>query len=56
MKKSELYHLTQIAVVNTPSISPENKLEILKELFDKEEFCIYCEKNEEQRKEKENNA
>ena len=56
MKKSELYQMAQFAVVNTPSISPENKLEILKELFDKEELFTYCEKTEEQRKEKENNA
>ena len=29
MKKSELYHLAQIAVVTSPGISPEHKLEII---------------------------
>lgn len=38
MKKSETYYLAQIAVVTTPSIAPENKLEILRVLFEQEEF------------------
>jgi hypothetical protein len=43
MKRSEAYHLAQIAVVQTPSISPENKLEILKILSLQEHFERYCE-------------
>ena len=33
MKKSELYHLAQIAVVNSPCIAPETKIYILREYF-----------------------
>ena len=44
MKKSEVYHLTQIAVVQSPNISPENKLEILKILIEKEQLELFCEK------------
>ena len=29
MKNSELYHLAEIAVVNSATISPENKLNVL---------------------------
>ena len=43
MKKSELYHLAQIAVIVTPCIAPETKIEILRELLDKEELEIFCE-------------
>jgi hypothetical protein len=43
MKKSEAYHLAQIAVVQSPSISPENKLEILRILSVQEHFERYCE-------------
>ena len=46
MKKSEAYHLAQIAVLNTATITPENKLEILKVLFDAEELAIYTEEKE----------
>lgn len=45
MKKSEAYHLAQIAVVNSPNISPENKVEIMKILIDCENLAIFCEKN-----------
>ena len=44
MKKSEAYHLTQIAVVQSPNISPENKLEILKVLLDQERLELFCER------------
>lgn len=47
MKKSEVYHLAQIAVVQSPSISPENKLEILKILSCQEYFEKFCEEKEE---------
>lgn len=43
MKRSEIYHLAQIAVVQTPSISPEKKLEILKVLSSQEYFEQFCE-------------
>lgn len=48
MKKSELYHLAQIAVVQSPSISPENKLEILRVLTLQEHFEKFCEEREEE--------
>ena len=43
MKKSELYHLAQIAVITTPCIAPENKLEILKTLMNDEDVEKYVE-------------
>lgn len=46
MKKSELYHLAQIAVITSPCIAPETKLEVLKELMDKEDLEIFCEDRE----------
>lgn len=46
MKKSELYHLTQMAVITTPCIAPETKIEILRELIDKEDLEIFCEDRE----------
>ena len=33
MKKSEVYHLAQIAVVATTAISVESKIEVLYDLF-----------------------
>lgn len=47
MKRSEAYHLAQIAVVQSPTISPENKLEILKLLNHQEYFEKFCEEQEE---------
>ena len=46
MKKSEIYHLAQIAAITSPCIAPETKLEVLKELMDKEDLEIFCEKRE----------
>ena len=46
MKKSEAYHLAQIAVVQTPSIAPETKLEILKILSCQEYFEQFLENKE----------
>lgn len=48
MKKSELYHLAQIAVITTATISVESKIEVLRELFDKEEVALFVEKQEEE--------
>ena len=49
MKKSEIYHLTQITVINAPCIAPERKLEILRVLMEDENLAIYCEKQEEKK-------
>lgn len=46
MKRSEAYHLSQIAVVQSPNISPENKLEILEILRLQEHFEKFCEEKE----------
>ena len=46
MKKSEAYHLAQIAVLNSPCIAPERKLEIFRVLMESEDLAIYCEKKE----------
>ena len=46
MKKSEAYYWAQICVVNAPTITPGNKLEILKVLFEDEQFARYSEENE----------
>ena len=46
MKKSEAYHLAQVAVVNSPNITPEGKLEILAILIDDERLVVYCEEHE----------
>lgn len=43
MKKSELYHLAQIAVINSPSISPENKIEVMRVLMDAESLELFVE-------------
>ena len=48
MKKSEMYHLAQIAVINAPTIAPESKVEILKMLWNEESLCLFCEKQKEQ--------
>ena len=50
MKKSEVYHLAQIAVLNSSDISAEDKIDALRELFEKEDVALYCERE----KEKEN--
>ena len=49
MKKSELYHLAQIAVINSPSIAPETKLEIMKVLIPDEASAKYWEEQEDKR-------
>lgn len=43
MKKSEAYHLAQIAVLCAATITHENKLKILKVLFDDEQLALYSE-------------
>lgn len=46
MEKSELYHLAEIAVVNSPSISPENKLNILWLLRECEKLALWQEEHD----------
>ena len=47
MKNSDLYHLAQVAVVQSPNIAPENKIEILKKLLGDENLALLCENREE---------
>ena len=46
MKKSTAYNLAQIAVVLSPNISPENKLDILRVLMDDENVALFTEESE----------
>lgn len=43
MKKSEIYHLAQIAVINSPSITPESKIEVMRTLLEDESLALYVE-------------
>jgi hypothetical protein len=47
MKKSEIYRLAQGAVVTNTSLPTSTKLEILRELMDKEDVEKFCEKRAE---------
>ena len=49
MKKSELYHVAQIAVINSPVLAPETKLEILQVLIPDESSAKYWEEQEDKR-------
>lgn len=49
MKKSDVYKLAQMAVVNS-SMCAVDKLEILKELMSQENFAKFCEKQEKENK------
>lgn len=53
MKKSEAYNLAQIAVVTSPLITPESKLEVLRVLMDDEDAAKYWEEREAKRQEPE---
>lgn len=46
MKKSEIYHLTQITVINSPCIAPERKLETLRVLMEDEDVAKFVENRE----------
>lgn len=46
MKKSELLKLAEIAVVASPTISPESKIDILRVLFDEESLEEYREEQQ----------
>ena len=46
MKKSEIYHLAQITVINSPCIAPERKLEAIRVLMENEDVAKFVEKRE----------
>ena len=46
MKKSELYHLAQMAVITSPGIAPEHKIDILHLLVDDERLAKFTEQQE----------
>lgn len=46
MKKSEIYKIAQQAVVHATFLGIDKKLEILRELMDKEDVALFCEKQE----------
>lgn len=48
MKKSEAYHLAQIAVIATPTISVESKIEVMRVLLEQEDLELYREKRVEE--------
>ena len=50
MKKSEIYHLAQIAVVTTATITPEGKLAILDTLMNDEKLALFVEEQEAEEK------
>lgn len=52
MKTSEIYWLAQCAVLDS-QLAVKTKLEIVRELIEKEDVALYCEKKEEE-KEKQN--
>lgn len=47
MKNSELYRLAQVAVINSPCITPETKIDIIRMLIADENIARYGEKREE---------
>lgn len=49
MKKSGLYHFAQIAVINSPCIAPETKIEIIRLLIADENLARYSEEREEKK-------
>ena len=48
MKKSEIYRKAQVAVLKTETIGVFEKLEVLRELMDREDTALFCEKREEE--------
>ena len=46
MKKSLIFRLAQIAVLNSATLGNNEKLEILGELMDRERVALYTEKQE----------
>ena len=46
MKKSEIYRMTQLVVLATGFLNDSDKLEIIRELMEKEDTALFCEKQE----------
>lgn len=53
IKKSECFRQAQIAVVNSTTLTPSDKLEILKVLMDEEKLQMICEEVEKKKEESE---
>ena len=53
MKKSEMYRMSQMAVLRDPTIRGEDTLEILKELMAAETLARYCEEQDAEQEEEE---
>lgn len=53
MKKSEMYKIAMMAVVSSYAIAPDVKVEIVRELMEREDLELYREKKEEEEAEKE---
>ena len=47
MKKSEIYIMAQIAVINSSGILAPDKLEVPRELMDAEDLALFVEEQEE---------
>ena len=47
MKKSEIYRQAQISVLHDGRFTAQDKLDILRELMDKEDVALFTEKREE---------
>lgn len=50
MKRSEIYKLAQIAVLDSVAMGGNAKLEILRELMGAENLALYCESKDEENK------
>lgn len=48
MKKSEMYRMAQMAVVNSMTISPNVKIDIVRELMEREDLEAWKEKKAEE--------
>lgn len=46
MKKSDIYKMAQIAVLGSNNISPGMKLDIIRELMEKEDVALFTEERE----------
>lgn len=53
MKRSECYHLAQIAVLTSPTISPERKLQVLEVLYGNKSHAEWLEEREAEEKKNE---
>lgn len=53
MKKSEMYKVPMMAVVSSIAIAPDVKVEVVRELMEREDLELWKEKQEEEKAEKE---